>query len=62
MGTAGQAEKVWRWEKTMNGAKRAAIYVRVSTVEQETDLQLETQRRRQWKPLWTRRHIRLDCL
>jgi DNA invertase Pin-like site-specific DNA recombinase len=34
----GKAEKA-EGEKTMIGAKRAAIYVRVSTIEQETDLQ-----------------------
>jgi DNA invertase Pin-like site-specific DNA recombinase len=34
----GKAEKA-KVEKTMSGAKRAAIYVRVSTVEQETELQ-----------------------
>jgi hypothetical protein len=35
MGKTGKAKV----EKTMSGPKRAAIYVRVSTVEQETDLQ-----------------------
>jgi DNA invertase Pin-like site-specific DNA recombinase len=41
MGKATWAEKneTCCWEKTMSGAKRAAIYVRVSTVEQETYLQ-----------------------
>jgi DNA invertase Pin-like site-specific DNA recombinase len=41
MGKTGWAEKTEAccWEKRMSGAKRAAIYVRVSTVEQETDLQ-----------------------
>ena len=32
-------EKAEETEKEMNGAKRAAVYVRVSTTEQETDLQ-----------------------
>jgi DNA invertase Pin-like site-specific DNA recombinase len=36
-----QAEegKAWDWTKTMNDTKRAAIYVRVSTLEQDTELQ-----------------------
>jgi DNA invertase Pin-like site-specific DNA recombinase len=34
-----EAEKAWGREKMMDNQKRAAIYVRVSTVEQETDLQ-----------------------
>jgi DNA invertase Pin-like site-specific DNA recombinase len=34
-----EAEKAWGWEKIMDNPKRAAIYVRVSTVDQETDLQ-----------------------
>ena len=34
-----EAEKAWGREKIMDSLKRAAIYVRVSTVEQETDLQ-----------------------
>jgi predicted site-specific integrase-resolvase len=34
-----EAEKAWRREKMMDNQKRAAIYVRVSTFEQETDLQ-----------------------
>ena len=41
MGKARKAEgnKAWGWENIMDSLKRAAIYVRVSTVEQETDLQ-----------------------
>jgi DNA invertase Pin-like site-specific DNA recombinase len=41
MGKAWKAEveKAWGREKMMANQKRAAIYVRVSTVEQETDLQ-----------------------
>jgi DNA invertase Pin-like site-specific DNA recombinase len=31
--------KAWSWRKRMNNTKRAAIYVRVSTVEQDTELQ-----------------------
>ena len=34
-----EAQKAWDREKIMDNLKRAAIYVRVSTVEQETDLQ-----------------------
>jgi DNA invertase Pin-like site-specific DNA recombinase len=34
-----EAEKAWDREKIMDNLKRAAIYVRVSTAEQETDLQ-----------------------
>jgi hypothetical protein len=32
-------EKAWRREKIVDNLKRAAIYVRVSTIEQETDRQ-----------------------
>jgi DNA invertase Pin-like site-specific DNA recombinase len=41
MGKAGkaEAEKAWGREKMMDNLKRAAVYVRVSTAEQETDLQ-----------------------
>ena len=41
MGKAGKAEgeEAWGREKIMGNVKRAAIYVRVSTVEQDTDLQ-----------------------
>jgi DNA invertase Pin-like site-specific DNA recombinase len=43
------------WEETVSGKKRAAIYVRVSTVEQETDLQetelLEYCGRRGWESI-----------
>jgi DNA invertase Pin-like site-specific DNA recombinase len=41
MGKDGEteAEKAWGREKIMDNLKRAAIYVRVSTAEQETDLQ-----------------------
>src|SRR5450755_643223 len=41
MGKAGKTkvEKTWSGEKIMDNQKRAAIYVRVSTAEQETDLQ-----------------------
>jgi DNA invertase Pin-like site-specific DNA recombinase len=41
MGKAGKAEgeEAWGREKIMSNLKRAAIYVRVSTAEQETDLQ-----------------------
>ncbi len=41
MGKEGEteAEKAWGREKIMGNLKRAAIYVRVSTAEQETDLQ-----------------------
>jgi DNA invertase Pin-like site-specific DNA recombinase len=34
-----EVEKTWGREKMMDNQKRAAIYVRVSTAEQETDLQ-----------------------
>ena len=34
-----EAQKAWDREKVMDKLKRAAIYVRVSTAEQETDLQ-----------------------
>jgi predicted site-specific integrase-resolvase len=34
-----EARKAWGHPKTMSDLKRAAIYVRVSTVEQETNLQ-----------------------
>jgi DNA invertase Pin-like site-specific DNA recombinase len=39
MGKDGKTEKAGSQEKIMNDSKRAAIYVRVSTAEQETDLQ-----------------------
>jgi DNA invertase Pin-like site-specific DNA recombinase len=41
MGKAPETEegKARGWEETVSDKKRAAIYVRVSTVEQETDLQ-----------------------
>jgi DNA invertase Pin-like site-specific DNA recombinase len=41
MGKAEKAkvEKAWGREKIVGSLKRAAIYVRVSTIEQETDLQ-----------------------
>ena len=54
MGKKGQAEEreAWHQEKTVSVAKRAAIYVRVSTIEQETNLQehelLEYCERRGW--------------
>lgn len=34
-----EVEKTWGRDKVMSNVKRAAIYVRVSTAEQETDLQ-----------------------
>jgi DNA invertase Pin-like site-specific DNA recombinase len=41
MGKTGKTEatKAWHREKIMDNLKKAAIYVRVSTAEQETDLQ-----------------------
>jgi integrase len=56
MGKGGETEEAPDWEKAVRDRKRAAVYVRVSTTEQETGLQ-ETElkeycERRGWTPIY----------
>jgi DNA invertase Pin-like site-specific DNA recombinase len=60
MGKGEETEEAPDWEEAVSDDKRAAIYVRVSTAEQETDLQetelVEYCQRRGWKSILYRDH------
>jgi DNA invertase Pin-like site-specific DNA recombinase len=60
MGKVEETEEAPDWEETVSDVKRAAIYVRVSTTEQETALQeaelLEYCQRRGWESILYRDH------
>ena len=55
MGKGEETEEAPDWEEAVSDNKRAAIYVRVSTAEQDTDLQetelLEYCQRRGWESI-----------
>ena len=55
MGEVEETKEAPDWEETVSDVKRAAIYVRVSTTEQETALQetelLEYCQRRGWESI-----------
>jgi DNA invertase Pin-like site-specific DNA recombinase len=60
MGKGEETEEAPDWEETVSDRKRAAVYVRVSTTEQETGLQEaelnEYCERRGWTPILYRDH------